>query len=163
MHDLILLRHAEAMQVAPDGNDRERPLTLRGEEEARAAGAWLREQRVIPGAVLCSPARRAQMTAERALDALGSPTPPRFLPGIYEATPGDLLALIETHAGTALQVLVVGHNPGFEQLLALLVSGRSGSVRGMPPASIAWIEFDANAERTELDPASGKLRAFWSP
>lgn len=158
MHDLILLRHAEAMQLAVDGSDRERPLSLRGEEEARAAGAWLREQRVAPDTVLCSPARRAQMTVERALDTLGAGTP-RFLPDIYDGTPGDLLSLLESHAAQARQALLVGHNPGLEQLLALLISGRSGEARGMPPGSIAWIELRDG----ELEPGSGTLRAFWSP
>ncbi len=158
MHDLILLRHAETMQLAVDGSDRERPLSLRGEEEARAAGAWLRGQNIAPDMVLCSPARRAQMTIERALDALGAGTP-RFLPGIFDATPGDLLSLLETHAGQARQVLLVGHNPGLEQLLALLISGRSSEARGMPPGSIAWIELRDD----ELEPDSGRLRAFWSP
>lgn len=158
MHDLILLRHAEAMQLAVDGSDRERPLSLRGEEEARAAGAWLRKQHAAPDAVLCSPARRAQMTAERALDALGAGAP-RFLPGIYDATPGDLLSLLEIHASQARQVLLVGHNPGLEQLLALLISGRSAEARGMPPGSIAWVELDDR----ELEPGGGKLRAFWTP
>lgn len=158
MHELILLRHAEAMQLAVDGSDRERPLSLRGEEEARAAGAWLREQHFAPDMVLCSPARRAQMTAERALDAPSTDTP-RFLPGIYDATPGDLLSLLESHAGQARQALLVGHNPGLEQLLALLISGRSGEARGMPPGSIAWVELRDG----ELEPNSGMLRAFWSP
>lgn len=162
MRELILLRHAEAMQTAPDGSDRERPLSMRGEQEARAAGTWLRAQNASPDAVLCSPVRRAQMTAERTLDALNAHTPPRFLPAIYGATPGELLTLLENHASSARQVMLVGHNPGLEQLLALLISGRSGEARGMPPGSLAWIE-TAGEGWTEVDPASGALRAFWSP
>ncbi|HEX6613473.1 MAG TPA: histidine phosphatase family protein [Rhodanobacteraceae bacterium] len=163
MRELILLRHAEAMQIALGGSDRTRPLSLRGEQEAREAGAWLREQGARPGVVLCSPARRAQMTAERALDALSAhaaPSPvPKFVPEIYEATPGTLIALLEQHAAAAQQVLLVGHNPGMEQLLALLTSGRSPDARGIPPAGLAWIELRDAA----LEPGSARLRAFWSP
>ena len=162
MRELILLRHAEAMQLAVDGSDRERPLSLRGEQEARAAGAWLREQDIVPDLVLSSPARRAQMTVERALDALGGGTP-RYLPGIFNATPGDLLALLGDNAAAARRVLLVGHNPGLEQLLALLLSGRSGQVRGMPPGSIACVEWPDDGEWSGLEPGSGRLRAFWSP
>ncbi len=160
MRELILLRHAEALPAAANGSDRERPLSLRGEEEARAAGAWLREQGATLNAVLSSPARRAQMTVERTLDAMGLQLKPRFVAGIYEATPGDLLALLEQHAGSAAHVLLVGHNPGLEQLLALLTQGRSDRARGMPPAGVAWLQLD---ETRALEPGNATLRAFWSP
>jgi len=162
MRELILLRHAEAMQLALGGSDRARPLSLHGEQEAREAGAWLRAQGASPDTVLCSPARRALMTVERALDVLTDAAAlpaPRFLPEIYEATPGTLIALLEQHAADARQTLLVGHNPGLEQLLALLISGRSGEARGVAPAGIAWVELDAAG----FDPGSARLRAFWSP
>lgn len=163
MRELILLRHAEAMQIALGGSDRARPLSLRGEEEARQAGAWLRAQGAAPDAVLCSPARRAQMTVERVLDVLGAKLAslpvPKFTPEIYDATPGTLITLLEQHVASARQVLMVGHNPGMEQLLALLISGRSPDARGMPPAGIAWIEL----QEPGFEPGSARLRAFWSP
>jgi phosphohistidine phosphatase SixA len=162
MRELILLRHAEAMQVALGGSDRARPLSLRGEQEAREAGAWLREQDAIPDMVLCSPARRAQMTVERVLDALmvhGSAPIPKFVPEIYEATPGMLIAVLEQHASGAQRVLLVGHNPGMEQLLALLVRGRSDDARGVPPAGLAWLE----VQDAGFEPGGARLRAFWSP
>ncbi len=160
MRELILLRHAEALPVAAGGQDRDRPLSLHGEAEARDAGAWLREQSATFDAALASPARRAQMTVERALDALGAGVVPRFVTGIYEATPGDLLALLEQHAASAQRVLLVGHNPGLEQLLALLLEGRSDRARGMPPAAVAWLQLD---EMRALEPGTARLRAFWSP
>ena len=160
MRELILLRHAEALPVAAGDNDRDRPLSLRGEAEARDAGAWLREQEASIDAALSSPARRAQMTIERALDALGASVVPRLVTGIYEATPGDLLAVLEQHAGGAQRVLIVGHNPGLEQLLSLLLQGRSNRTRGMPPAGMAWLQLD---ETRAPEPGSARLRAFWSP
>lgn len=158
MRELLLLRHAEAMAAGPDGRDAERPLSLHGEAQARAAGAWLAEHGASPDAVLCSPARRAQMTADAAAQALHAPAP-LFLPAIYQATPGELLSLVEAQAPDARQVLLVGHNPGLEQLLALLTEGRSGEARGMSPSTVAWIELAGAA----LEPGSGKLRALWSP
>ena len=158
MRELLLLRHAEAMAAGPDGRDIERPLSVHGEAQARAAGAWLAQHAAAPDAVLCSPARRAQMTA----DAVGKsiPLPPaQFLSEIYQATPGDLLTLVETHAPAAQRILLVGHNPGFEQLLALLTEGRSDDARGMSPATVAWIELDDDT----TEPGHGRLRALWSP
>ncbi|HJU26224.1 MAG TPA: histidine phosphatase family protein [Rhodanobacteraceae bacterium] len=160
MRDLILLRHAEAMPAAAYGSDRERPLSQRGEEEAREAGAWLHSQGAAIDVALSSSARRARMTIERALDAAGADVVPRFVAGIYEATPGDLLALLDQHAERARQVLLVGHNPGLEQLLAFLTQGRSDRARGMPPAAMAWLQLD---EMRALEPGNARLRAFWSP
>ncbi|WHZ20123.1 MAG: hypothetical protein OJF55_002272 [Rhodanobacteraceae bacterium] len=158
MRELLLLRHAEAMSAGPDGRDIERPLSLHGEAQARAAGMWLAEQGALPDAVLCSPARRAQMTADAVGKALRLPVP-QLLPAIYQATPGELLTLIENHAPDARRVLLVGHNPGMEQLLALLTEGRSDAARGMSPATIAWIELADDA----LEPGHGRLRLIWSP
>jgi phosphohistidine phosphatase SixA len=158
MRELLLLRHAEAMSAGPDGRDTERPLSLHGEAQARAAGAWLAEHGAAPDAVLCSPARRTQMTADAVGKALRVPKP-QFVHAIYRATPGELLALIENHAPDARQVLLVGHNPGMEELLALLTEGRSAGARGMSPATVAWIELTDDA----LEPGHGRLQALWSP
>ena len=158
MREWLLLRHAEAMPAGADSRDSERPLSAHGEAQARAAGAWLAEHDAVPGALLCSPARRARMTADALSTSLRVPTP-QWLPAIYQATPGELLSLIENHAPEAHRVLLVGHNPGLEQLLALLTEGRSDRARGMPPATIAWIELDDGAP----EPGHGRLRALWSP
>lgn len=158
MRELLLLRHAEAMNAGPDTRDIERPLSVHGQTQAQAVGAWLVAQGAEPDAVLCSPARRAQMTADAVCRALRTRTP-RFLPSIYEATPGELLAAIESQAADARQVLLVGHNPGLEQLLALLTEGRSEDARGMAPAALAWLELtDAT-----LEPGRAQLRTLWSP
>jgi len=72
-------------------------------------------------------------------------------------TRGELDALIDENSD-AERLMLVGHNPGFETLVALLATGQSGDFRGIPPAGIAWFELDGPAE-----PASGRLKAFWSP
>ncbi|HET6631435.1 MAG TPA: histidine phosphatase family protein [Rhodanobacteraceae bacterium] len=156
MHDLILLRHAEAEPVLPGHDDRDRPLSNHGEDEARAAGRWLAQQGARPDRVLCSPVARTRRTAELALAELGGGELSDEA-GIYDATAGELLALLDGNA-TLGQVLLVGHNPGVERLLALLVSGQSGSFRGVPPAAAAWIRLDG-----PLEPGAGQLIAFHSP
>ncbi len=158
MRELLLLRHAEAMQSGPDGRDGERPLSLHGEGQARAAGTWLAAHHAAPDAVLCSPARRAQMTLGEVQRVLPLPAPV-FLPQIYQATPGVLLSLIEAQSPVARQLLLVGHNPGLEQVLALLTEGRSAGGRGLAPASLAWIELADDV----LEPGCGRLRHLFSP
>jgi len=157
MHDLIILRHAAALSESPDGRDIGRPLSPLGEDEARAAGAWLHEHGVRPDRVLCSPATRARMTAAAVLRELGASDDPVFESAIYDAVPGTLVDLIDQHADAGT-LLVIGHNPGMEQLVGLLTTGASTDSRGMPPAGLAWLHAS-----TPLQPGDAKLHAFWSP
>ena len=153
-HELILLRHAHAENAEAGQTDADRPLSERGIAEAKDAAAWLKTQTVKGARVLCSPSLRTRQTVQY---ALGDDIEIKIEPRIYEATAGELDAIIDENAD-AQQLLLVGHNPGFETLVALLATGQSGDFRGMPPAGIAWFELDGAAE-----PASGRLKAFWSP
>ena len=83
----------------------------------------------------------------------------RIEPSIYEATPGALITLADTHAPSE-RLLMVGHNPGFEQLAALLHSGQSGDYRGMPPGGIAVLSVPNDVG---LEPGVAQLSAFWWP
>lgn len=156
MKELILLRHAHANTASAGQTDTDRSLSLTGEAEADAAGAWLKSHGVHPTRVLCSPSLRTRQTLERTLARIDY-ADTRFEPRIYDATPGTLFDLLDEHRDTA-QLLLVGHNPGIETLVALLATGQSGDYRGLPPAGIAWFEFGA-----ELEPGAGTLKAFWSP
>ena len=158
MRELILLRHAHAEAAAPGQDDFDRPLSLRGQAEAEAAGRWLKEHGYLPDRVVSSPARRARETSEQVLASFGF-VEVRQDARIYEATPGTLMAVADEHRALA-RVLLVGHNPGFEQLAALLNSGQSGEFRGMPAAGIAVLRLPADAM---LEPGVAKLAAFWWP
>jgi phosphohistidine phosphatase SixA len=157
MHELILLRHAEAQPATPGGDDTVRRLSGRGEQEARAAGTWLKAHGIRPDRVLCSPSERTCTTATLALAALDKMPAMQEAAEIYNATPGELLALLDQH-DDANTVMLVGHNPGIERLVALLVEGRSDEFRGMPPAGLAVLHLDG-----PLEPGSARLDAFWSP
>ncbi|HEY0502752.1 MAG TPA: histidine phosphatase family protein [Lysobacter sp.] len=158
MRELILLRHAHAEAAAGGQADLDRPLSAEGLAEAEAAGRWLAEQKLVPDCVLCSPSRRTRETLEAVLGAIGY-VDQRIEPSIYEATPGTLIALADTHIDSE-RLLMVGHNPGFEQLAALLHSGQSGDYRGMPPGGIAVLTVPAGAA---LEPGAAQLSAFWWP
>lgn len=157
MHELILLRHAEAQPASSGADDRGRRLSGRGEQEARAAGKWLASHGVKPDRVLCSPSERTVSTASLALASMKHAPEPVLAEDIYEATPGELLALLDQH-GDAGTVILVGHNPGIERLVALLVEGRSDEFRGMPPAGLAVLHLSGS-----LEPGNARLDAFWSP
>jgi len=159
VRQIILLRHAHAEPPEPGQADEERPLTSDGEREARAAGAWLKSRDVQPSLVLCSPALRTRQTADHVLEQLDNVAAPRHDIRIYEATPGALIEILDEHA-QADSVLLIGHNPGLETLVSLLTDGTSDNGRGMPPASIAWLDIDEDAE---LEPGVATLRHFWWP
>lgn len=157
MQELILLRHAEALPASSGDEDLHRSLSPRGEQEALAAGRWLAAHGVRPDRLLCSPAQRARRTAELAAKAVAPDGAIGLAQDIYDATPGELLALLDQHAD-ARCVLLVGHNPGIERLVALMVDGRSDDFRGMPPAGLAVLHLQG-----VLEPGNARLDAFWSP
>lgn len=154
---ITLLRHAHALPAGNGQTDAQRTLSPQGEAEADGAGAWL-AGRTKPARVLCSPAQRTQQTLTRVMAKLGF-VDTRTEPDIYEASPGELFELIERHKDAG-HLLLVGHNPGLESVVALLATGQSGDHRGMPPGGIAELELPAGAE---LEPGAARVTAFWSP
>lgn len=157
LRQLILLRHAHAEPQAAGQTDVERVLSPRGEAEADDAAAWL-QCHALPQRVVVSPARRAQQTLARVVAVTG-PLDQREDERIYEATPGTLIDVIESHRDVE-RLMLVGHNPGFESLAALLSTGQSGDHRGMPPGGVAILTF---TETAVLEPGAAELTAFWAP
>ena len=158
MRELILLRHAHAEAAASGQDDIDRPLSRQGQAEAEAAGQWLKANAYLPDRVVCSSARRARETLEQVLSVIGY-IEQKQEPRIYEATPGDLMAVADEQKDLS-RVLIVGHNPGLEQLVALISSGQSGDFRGMPAGGIAVLKLPADAD---LEPGIAELTAFWWP
>lgn len=158
MRELILLRHAHAEPAAPGQDDFDRPLSRQGQAEAEAAGRWLRQHGLVPDRVVTSPARRTRETLEQVLEIVGY-VEQRQDARIYDATPGTLIQLADEMCEFP-RVLLVGHNPGLEQLAALLSSGQSGDFRGMPAGSVAVLRLSADAA---LEPGIAELTAFWWP
>ena len=158
MLELILLRHAHAEAAATGQADLDRPLSAVGQAEAEAAGRWLRDNHLLPDRVICSPARRTRETLEAVLAVAGY-AEQRLEPAIYEATPGTLFGVLQAHE-EAQRLMLVGHNPGMERLLALLHSGQSGDYRGMPTAAVAVLTLPTEAA---IEPGAARLSAFWWP
>ncbi|RZA20039.1 MAG: histidine phosphatase family protein [Lysobacteraceae bacterium] len=157
MRELILLRHAHAEPAASGQDDHQRSLSATGRAEAQAAGDWLREHGLRPDRVLCSNATRTRETWS-ALGDLGA-AEVRDDASIYDASPGTLAALADANRD-AERLLLVGHNPGLEQLAALMHSGQSGDYRGMPPGAIAVLRLPVDAS---IEPGVATLTQFWWP
>lgn len=118
MHRLILLRHAKAAAhgTAPD---MERALTKRGRRDAGEVGRILASEHLIPDLVLVSPSLRTVETWDGVRPSL-PPATVRFEPGIYEAEAEDLLAIVRATPDGVRTLLMIGHNPGFEDLARTL-------------------------------------------
>ncbi|MDG9715728.1 histidine phosphatase family protein [Streptomyces sp. DH24] len=142
---LVVLRHAKSAR--PEGTpDHERPLAPRGRRDAPAAGHALAEADLLPDLALCSTAVRARETWELAAGQWGTPPPVRHDPRLYAAGADELLAVVhEVPAGIAT-LLLVGHNPGLEDLVLGLAGDGLGDtleqVRTKFPTSavavLAW-------------------------
>ena len=157
MRQLILLRHAHADSAAAGQDDLVRPLSQTGREEARAAGDWLREHGLRPDRVLCSTATRTRETLA-ALGDIGDAEVHEDA-SIYDASPGGLAALADANRDAEC-LLLVGHNPGLEQLAALMHSGQTGDYRGMPPGGIAVLGLPMGVN---IEPGIATLTRFWWP
>ena len=132
MMDLILWRHAEALDESEAMEDLQRPLTSRGEKQAARMAAWLDRQLPDGARVICSPARRTEQTAL----ALGRKYKLRaeLLPG---CTPAELLELAQWPTGKGT-VLVVGHQPVLGQTIAELV-GFSAADCSVRKGAVWWL------------------------
>jgi phosphohistidine phosphatase SixA len=157
MRELILLRHAHADSAAAGQDDHSRGLSATGRAEAQAAGDWLREHGLRPDRVLCSDATRTRET----LAALGDIGEGEIYEDatIYEASPGTLATLADANRD-AERLLLIGHNPGLEQLAALMHSGQTGDYRGMPPGGIAVLRLPVDVN---IEPGIATLTQFWWP
>ena len=124
MHRLHLLRHAKAERDAP-GDDKTRPLTRRGRDDARRVGAILPAAIGALDLVLCSPSRRTRETAELVL--AGFAPAPRILYGeaLYLAGTGVVMRRLRDLDETTGAVLVIGHNPGLHELAIVLAAPHS--------------------------------------
>ncbi|WP_052499518.1 SixA phosphatase family protein [Streptomyces vietnamensis] len=122
---LFVLRHAKS--AWPEGvADQDRPLGPRGLRDAPAAGSFLAESGVLPDLALCSPARRARRTWELAAAELAGPVPTRHDPRLYGADALELLDVLHDVPDEVATLLLVGHNPGLEDLILLLATRSVG-------------------------------------
>jgi phosphohistidine phosphatase len=138
---LYLLRHAKSSWDDPAMKDFDRPLNKRGKKAAPQIGGEMKSRGVRPDAILSSPAKRTRETAKLALEAAGIVQKPTFVEEIYEASLNDLKNVLNKHAGDAASVMLIGHNPGMEELLLYL----TGEHEDFPTAALAKIKLDSEA------------------
>jgi phosphohistidine phosphatase len=154
MKTLLLLRHAKSSWDDPSLRDFDRPLARRGKRDAPLMGEALRERGPLPDYVLSSTAKRARSTVKAFIKTSGLEMEPHFEQGVYEAPSSELMKIVRRLPDGSACALMVGHNPGFEDLVSRL----TGSFESMPTAALACIELDI--ERWE-DAEDGRGKLAW--
>jgi phosphohistidine phosphatase len=126
-------------------------------------GKLLKRSKWTPDRVVSSTARRARQTTELALKAAKYKGDVEFTDEIYEASPEDLLDLVRRQPDGAETVLLVGHNPGFEDVLSLLCGTGDVPARiTVPTAALACVECEV-ASWADVGPGCGSLAWFAVP
>lgn len=160
---VVLLRHGKSA-YPPGVADHARPLAERGVRDATVAGRLLRERVGVPDLVLVSSATRTLQTWDLVKQAFEHPPHHLVEPRIYEAWVDDLLLLLREVEDRYRTVVLIGHNPGLEELAFALSGDASdhGAVSGMsvkfPTSALAVL----TVERpwAHLVPGTATLRSF---
>lgn len=159
MKTLLILRHAKSDWSDPALADHDRPLNARGKRDAPRMGELLRQQQLTPEVILTSTARRARKTAELVAEEAGFDGEVRQVEDLYAAPPGAYLKACAALADEIETAMVVGHNPGLEELLELL----TGERLPLPTAALAQVELPIGQWTALRKPVRGRLVNLWRP
>jgi phosphohistidine phosphatase len=165
MRRVYLLRHAKSSWKDRSLADRDRPLAGRGKRAAKAVAGRLQAEGIRLDLVLCSPARRASETLERVEAAFGDQVEARLDEALYGANEAELLARLRALPDEVDSVMVIGHNPGLEELALALASEGAQLARmreKFPTAALATIDLPTNSW-SAIERGSGELVAFVRP
>jgi phosphohistidine phosphatase len=167
MKRLLLLRHAKSARP-PGIADHERPLAPRGTADARKLGAYLRQELLIPDLALVSTAMRTRQTWDLVARALGEAPSVRFEKAIYDADCGARLdALVCRVPAGVKMLLMIGHNPGFEEF-ALWLAGHGDRYalarmrEKFPTCALAVLDVHAQ-DWTAFKAGAARLDRFVTP
>lgn len=168
MKTLTVLRHAKSSWDDPVARDFDRPLNARGRKAAVTIGRHLRGERQGFDHVVASPAVRIVETVDEVEAGYGSALAPAWDRRIYLASASSLLDVIHELPQAAESALLIGHNPGLEDLVLLLIPDRAGDVlrdsveEKFPTAALATMTFAVD-EWAQVKAGGGVLVSFTRP
>lgn len=167
MLTLTLLRHAKSSWKNPTVADRDRALSSRGRMAAPLMGRAMAEHKIVPDLVLCSPSRRTRETLDLVLPTLKPVPDVHFEEALYDADPDTIVDLVRDEPNRFRHIMVIGHNPGFQQLAHELIgSGPLGardrlSVK-LPTCGLVVMRFAQN-DWANIGYGRGELQLFLVP
>jgi phosphohistidine phosphatase len=167
MKTIYLLRHAKSTAKDTPLADIDRPLSERGEADAKAMAGYLAEAGIAPALVLCSSAKRTRDTLKGVLPGLGRKPVPILEDGLYHADAVGLLRRLSEVDDAIPSVMLVGHNPAIEDLARKLADGgdkeaRARMMEKFPTGALAVLETDAAGWR-DVKKTGARLTAFIRP
>ncbi len=158
MKTLFILRHAKSSWGNSDLADFDRPLNERGLEAAPLMGNVIYENQFQPDLIISSPAKRAKQTAVLVRASAQLESKIQYDEKIYEASPRRLLQIVSEQNDKLESLMLVGHNPGFEEL----VKNLTGEFQTMPTATLAVIDLQIDSW-SEAESNCGTLRVLIRP
>ena len=159
MKILLVLRHAKSSWKDPGLADHDRPLNKRGLRDAPRMGRLLREEDLVPDRIVSSTAVRARATADLVAAEAGCSAAVKHSRRLYLASAPEIIGVLAEVGGDARKLLVVGHNPGLEELLAAL----TGCSEPLPTAALAAVRLELAAWSKLEACAPAQLVNLWRP
>lgn len=159
MKTLLILRHAKSSWENSNLIDYERPLNKRGKRDAPRMGRLLQEEALVPDLIITSSAERALATAEAVALAAGYDAEIQTTRRLYHAAPETYIDVLQAVDEAYGRVMVVGHNPGMAELLAVL----TGAEKRMPTAALAQVALPIDGWQALHNKTAGTLLNFWRP
>ena len=159
MRTLLVLRHAKSSRKNTGLSDHDRPLATRGKRDAPRVGQLLRLRRLSPGAIISSTAKRARRTADEVAQSSTFDGLIQLEPRLYLADPETIVDVVQCSDAGTKRVMVVGHNPGLEDLVARL-TGQEGH---LPTAALAQISLSIDEWMDLRLSTNGRLVNLWRP
>lgn len=159
MKTLLLLRHAKSSWSKPGLQDHNRPLNKRGKHDAPGMGKLILAQGLTPDLIISSTARRAQDTARLAGEACGYDGEIELRQELYLSDITCYLDILQNLPDKVNTVMVVGHNPDLEELLALLTDYDEP----FPTAALAQVELPITSWHELSEATDGFLKNIWKP
>ena len=159
MKTLLLLRHAKSSWKNSGVADHDRPLNARGKHDAPRIGELIKAQQLVPELILSSTAKRARKTAAIVAEHCGYEGVIELRKEIYEANPKTLLKVLAKVDDKNERVMLVGHNPGLEELLFELTGADEHlSTAALANVGVAIAKWSAIDGRT-----AATLGGIWRP
>ena len=159
MKTLLVLRHAKSSWKNPETSDHDRPLNRRGKRDAPRMGRLVAARGLRPDVIVSSTAQRARRTADEVAQHSGYEGAVQLERHLYLASPDEIVDVVRSVAGGARRVMVVGHNPGLEDLVARL----AGHPETLPTAALAEIRLSIRSWKDLAVSSAGTLAGVWRP
>lgn len=159
MKQLLVLRHAKSSWKHSDLADHDRPLNKRGKRDAPRMGMLVRYEDLVPDLILTSSAKRAKTTAELFGEACDYDGEIIISRDLYAHYPEAYLEELQKVTDLYQCVLIVGHNPGLEELVEMMTD----EWNRLPTAALAHISLSIQYWHEIDDDTGGELLHLWLP